>query len=108
LTDGAVVHQTAAEWHEENLDYMLDLPERYQEDAGRGTEINPRSDQLRVLDYWAQGGRTVLVGVSLQLDTHTVEYWIPMNIDPIADEPPDTYLSNLQVQWKAKTREISP
>jgi hypothetical protein len=107
-TDDTVVHQTATDWHEESLYYMLDLPERYQEDAGRCTEINLRSDQLRVLDYSAQAGQTALVRVSLFLDNHTVEYWLHMSIDPIADEPLDTYLANLQAQWKAKIREISP
>jgi hypothetical protein len=63
---------------------------------------------LRVLDYWAQAGQIVLVGVSLQLDNHTVEYWLPMSIDPIAGEPLDTYLTNLQIQWRTKIREMSP
>jgi hypothetical protein len=33
---------------------------------------------------------------------------MPITIDPIADEPSDTYLVNLQVQWQAKIRETSP
>jgi hypothetical protein len=75
---------------------------------GRGTEINLRTDQLRVLDYWAQAGQTAMVGVSLQVDNHTVEYWMPMTIDPIADEPLDKYLTNLQIQSQTKIREMSP
>jgi hypothetical protein len=97
-----VVHQTVIDWHEiEGLitsDLVLDLPQRYQEDAGRGTEINLRSDQLRVLDYWAQAGQSALVGVSLQISNHTVEYRLEMNLDPIADKPLDTYLVNLKAQ----------
>jgi hypothetical protein len=81
---------------------MLDLPERYREDARRGTE------QLRVLDYRAQAEQSALVGVSLRVANHAVEYWLPMNIDPIAELPLETYLSNLQAQWHEKIRQISP
>jgi hypothetical protein len=87
---------------------LFDLPEKHQEESGRGTEINLQTDQLRVFDYWAQAGRAALVGVSLQVDNHTVEYWMPMTIDPIADEPLDTYLVNLQIQWQNRIREMSP
>jgi hypothetical protein len=111
-TDGTILHHTVTDVTEikgaVEKDLLFDLPERYQEDAGRGTDINLRSDQLRVLDYWAQTGQTALVGVSLQVDNHTVEYWMPMTIDPIADEPSDTYLINLQIQWQNRIREISP
>jgi hypothetical protein len=60
LMDGTIVCQTVTDWREiEGLitnDIMLNLPERYQEDAGRGTDINLRTDQLRVLDYWHRQG----------------------------------------------------
>jgi hypothetical protein len=53
--DGTIVHHAVADWHEiEGLvtnDIILDLPPRIQKEAGRGTEINLRSDQLRVLDH---------------------------------------------------------
>jgi hypothetical protein len=49
-----------------------------------------------------------MVGASLQLDNHTAEYWMPMTIDTVADEPLDTYLLNLQDQWQARIRELSP
>jgi hypothetical protein len=99
-------HSAISEAVTNNL--LFELLEKYREDAGRGTEINLRTDQLRVRDYWAQAGQTALVGVSLQVYNHTVEYWMPMTIHPIADEPLDTYLVHLQVQWQAKIREMSP
>jgi hypothetical protein len=72
LTDATVVHRTVTDFHEIEgsvaNDLMFDLPERYQEDAGRGTGINLRSDPLRLLDYWAQAGQTALVGVLAAYD----------------------------------------
>jgi hypothetical protein len=76
----------------------VDLPDKIQEEAGRGTKIALRADQFRVLDYWAQAHQKAMVGVSLYLDNHSVEYWMPMTIDPIADEPLDRYLVELQRQ----------
>jgi hypothetical protein len=43
----------------------------------------------------------------MYLDNHTVEYWMPMTIDPIADASPDTYRIALQQQWKEKIRQMS-
>jgi hypothetical protein len=66
--DGTVVHQTVSDWRNiEDLvtnTIILDLPERFQEDAGRGTEINLRSDQIRVVDYLAKAGQSALVGTA--------------------------------------------
>jgi hypothetical protein len=66
---------------------MFEFPDKFQEDFGRGTEIANRTDQLRILDYWAQANQSMLVGVSLYLDNHTAEYWMPMTLDPIPGEP---------------------
>jgi hypothetical protein len=108
LTDGTMVHPTISYVEKGPLYTLLELPEKYQEDAGRGTEINLRMDQLRVVDYWAQAGQTALIGVALQVNNHTVEYWMQMSLDPAADEPLETYRTNSQVQWQAKIREMSP
>jgi hypothetical protein len=71
LTDGTVVHKTVSDWRETEglvgMDIMLDFPARIQEDAGRGTEIILRSDQLGVLHALTQAEQSALVGVSLQL-----------------------------------------
>jgi Na+-transporting NADH:ubiquinone oxidoreductase subunit NqrF len=55
LTDETVRHHTMANFHEirNAIEYNIrfELPKKIQEDAGRGTEIAPTTDQLRVLDY---------------------------------------------------------
>jgi hypothetical protein len=87
---------------------LTPAPARIQEDAGRGTEINLRVDQLRVLDYLVQAGQTALVSVSVNVANRSVEYWLPMTIEPIAHEPLGSYLTQLQNQWEMKLREMSP
>jgi hypothetical protein len=42
------------------FDLLLKPIPRIQEDAGMGTEIILRIDQLEVLDYWAQAGQEAL------------------------------------------------
>lgn len=112
LLDGTVRHHTTANYDEISgaveHNIMFELPEKIQEDAGRGTEIVLTTDQLRLSDYWAQAGQTALVGVALQTDNRTVEFWMPMTIDPIACEPLEAYLVALQLQWQEKIRQISP
>jgi hypothetical protein len=85
LVDGTVQHHTVSSCDEISgavaNHLMFELPEKFQEDFGRGTEIASRTDQIRILDYWAQGNQTMLVGVSLYLDNHTAEYWMPMTRD---------------------------
>jgi hypothetical protein len=110
--DGTILHRTLSEFNEISEvvtnDLLFELPDKYQEEAERGTEINLRMDQLRILDYWARVGQTALVGVSLPVENHMVEYRTPMTIDPIAEEPLDKYLTNLHSQWQATIREMSP
>jgi hypothetical protein len=99
LMDGTVQHYAVSNYDEISgavaNHLMFELPGKFQEDSGRGTEIASRVDQLRILDYWAQGNQTMLVGASLYLDNHTAEYWMPITLDPIPGEPLDMYLSNL-------------
>jgi hypothetical protein len=110
LTDGTIQHHTMNAYNPEvrTNHMMLSLPERYQEDSRIGTEINLRADQLRVLDSWAQAGQVLLAGVLTYVDSTTIEYWMPLTIDPIADEPMEMYLANLQAQWQAEIRKTSP
>jgi hypothetical protein len=68
------------------IDLLLEPIARIQEDAGRCTEIILRIDQLGVLDCWAQAGQEALVGVSFQINGRTVEYWLPIQIDPSPDQ----------------------
>jgi hypothetical protein len=72
---GWVIHETLTAWkREEDLsddDTIVFLSPRTQEGAERGTEINLRSDQLPVLDYWAQAEQSALVGISLTIDGRT-------------------------------------
>jgi hypothetical protein len=60
------------------------------------------------LDYLAHAGQSALVGISTNVANHTVEYWLSMTIDPIADMPLDTYLLQLQIQWQEWLRVMSP
>jgi hypothetical protein len=110
--DGTVRHHTTRNLEEvreaQALNIWFELPDKIQTDVGRGTEIILRTDLLRVLDYWAQANQTAMVGVSLYLDNHTVEYWITVTRDPIANEPLDAHLVALQQQWREKIRKMSP
>jgi hypothetical protein len=83
-------------------------PPRVAEDAGRGTEIKLLADQVSVLDFWAHAGQQAMVGISLQIDNYTVEYWIPMTIEPIIYEPWNQYLIQLQTRWYQKLCSLSP
>jgi hypothetical protein len=90
LRDETVRHHITTKFDEVKdalaLNIGFDLPDKIQTDVGRGTEIGLRADQLRVLDHWAQANQTAMVGASMYLDNHTVEYWMPTTIDPIAEE----------------------
>jgi hypothetical protein len=64
-----VIHETLTNLTE-NEDFttddrILSLQPRIQEGAARGTEINLRADQVRVIDYWAQAGQTEMVVISV-------------------------------------------
>jgi hypothetical protein len=112
LLDGTIRSHTTKVFDEVKdapaLNIGFDLPDKIQTEVGRGTQIVLRADQLRILDYLAQAYQTAMVGVSMYLDNHTVEYWMPVTIDPIADESLDRYLLSLQQQWMEKIREMSP
>jgi hypothetical protein len=102
LLDGTVRHHTTTKFDEVKdalaLNIGFDLPEKIQTEVGRGTEIVLREDQLRIVDHWAQANQTAIVGVSMYLDNHTVEYWLPITIDSTAEESLDSYLIALQQQ----------
>jgi hypothetical protein len=88
---------------------LLEPIPRIQEDAGRGPEIILRIDQLGVLDYWAQASEEALVGVSFQVSGSTIEYWLPILIDPSPDEGSwDSYLEQLKGKWMEKLGNMSP
>jgi hypothetical protein len=71
-------------------------------------EINLKSDQLRCLDYCAQAGQSSLAGVSLAVDNHQVEYWLPIQLHPIADERLELYLTALTAQWQESIAAMAP
>jgi hypothetical protein len=59
-----VLHETLAVWDPSDdasmNDIMMLIPPRIQAGAARGTEINLTGDQLLLMDYWAQAGKTAL------------------------------------------------
>jgi hypothetical protein len=70
-------------------------------------EICLTSDQLQVLDYWAQGGLPAHVGIPIADIGRQIENLLPIQLDPIADEPLENYLANLNVSWRVVLSEIS-
>jgi hypothetical protein len=66
---GMVIHNTLTQWRTEDdftdNDQILILPQHIQERGARGTEIRLHSDQLQVLDYWAQSSQEAQVGTSI-------------------------------------------
>jgi hypothetical protein len=49
-----------------------------------------------------------MVGVSLYMDNRTVEFWLPITIEPITGEPLEAYLTALPLQWQERIRQIAP
>jgi hypothetical protein len=86
----------------------LILPQRIQEQGARGTEIRLGSDQLQVLGYWAQSSQEAQVGISITDGQWQTEYWLAIQLDPIADEPLENYLANLDAMWREKLSQIAP
>jgi hypothetical protein len=111
LVDGTVQDHSVSDYEQIRAaidsHLMFELPQKIQEYFGRVTKIANRTDQLRILDYWAQSNQSMLVGVTIYIDNHTVEYWLPMMLDPIPGEPLELYLSQPQAQWQARLRGIS-
>jgi hypothetical protein len=68
-------------------DQILILPARIQEKAVRGTEICLKADQLMLLAYCAHAQQTVQAGASAADGSTHVEYWLPIQLKPIAYEP---------------------
>jgi hypothetical protein len=86
---------------------ILRLPPSIREEWATGTDINLRSDQLQVLDYWAQAAQTAFVGISFKADNYQVEYWLPIQLQPLADEPLANYITQLQNQSQAELATIA-
>jgi hypothetical protein len=94
--EGWIIHDTLLDWTIDqdlsNNNTIQVLPVRVTEDNGTGTEIQLREDQVGVLYYWAQAQQTAQVGISVITDGGLqVEYWIPLHLDPIADQPIEEY-----------------
>jgi hypothetical protein len=87
---------------------ILILPVRSREEAARGTEIQLASDRLQVLDHWAQAGQTAQVGISVAEGQQQIEYWLPIQLHPIADEPLETYLAALNNEWQEVLAGLAP
>jgi hypothetical protein len=90
----ALTKRTSEDDFTDNHEILI-LPTRIQEEAVRGTEIRLTSDQLQLLDYWAPARQIAQVGISIAGDQRQIEYWLPIQLDPIADEPPHLYLTPL-------------
>jgi hypothetical protein len=100
---GSVIDDTLTNWTpEEGLaadDRILSLSLRIQEGAARVTEINLGSDQLRVIDHWVQAGQTALVGIPVVRAGQQIEYWLRIQVQPIANESLEACLNHDKVQW---------
>jgi hypothetical protein len=109
---GWFIHETLTNWTtDEDLtmdDRILCLPPRIQEGAAHGTEIKLHADQLLVLDHLAQAGQTELVGILSFHANPQIEYWLPIQLNPIADEPLGLYLTQLQAQWLTELEGLAP
>jgi hypothetical protein len=89
-------------------DRILCLSPRIQEGAALGTEINLRSDQRRLIDYWAQAWQTAVVGISAVHDNQQIEYWLQIQVQSIAGEPVEAYLTQLKAQWLDELNVMTP
>jgi hypothetical protein len=97
---GVVIHESDVDDEGErkmNAD-MLILPPRIQEQEARGTEINLETDQTFLLQYWAHANQTAKVGVSIHEGAMTIEYWLPVHLEPMADETTEEYVNQLKLK----------
>jgi hypothetical protein len=49
-----------------------------------------------------------MVGISMNIGMHAIEYWLPITIEPIADESLEQYPIHLQNQWQRELGRMSP
>jgi hypothetical protein len=89
-------------------DVMVDPPVRIQEDQGRGTAINSKEDQARLLQYWAWARQEIAAGVAFFIDNHTTEYWMNLVLDPLEEEDEGrAYAGALQQLCHWRLRQLS-
>jgi hypothetical protein len=63
-------------------------------------------DQVNVLLLLL--GQSALVGISLMVKQHQIEYWMPIQLQPIADEPHEEYLVALKNLRGESLSEMAP
>jgi hypothetical protein len=97
---GVVIHESDVDSDcERKIDSdMLILPPRIQEPEARGTEINLETDQTFLLQYWAHANQTAKAGVHIHDGGITIEYWLPIHLEPIADETPEEYVNQVKLK----------
>jgi hypothetical protein len=59
------------------------------------------------LGYRAQSSQVAHVGVSIADGVRQIEYELPVQLNPIAEEPLESYLAQLQGIWQTKLAEIA-
>jgi hypothetical protein len=76
--------------------------------TAQGTEIWLSLYQLEVLDYWAQASQTAQVGISIAEGQQQIECWLPIQLDPIADEPLQRSSAALNAKWQESIAGLAP
>jgi hypothetical protein len=110
--DGTIRHGTtndAASFHNSlSTDLIVDPPAKIQEDQGRGTSINSKENQTKLLQYWAWARQEIAVGVAFFINSHTTEYWMNLVLDQLADDDEGrAYAGALQQLWLWRLRQLS-
>jgi hypothetical protein len=113
LIDGTIMHKLTADFKEFQAfraqEELLILPAKILEERGRGTVTAKLMDQGRLLQYLAWLQQPVDVGVMIPGETHTIEYWMPIVLQPVPDDDdPTTYPRVLKELWMERLRRISP
>jgi hypothetical protein len=111
--DGTIVHETSTDpnsFHKSMAVDRIDTPPvKIQKDQGRGTAINSTEDHARLLQYWAWARQEIAVGVALNLDNHSAEYWLKLVLDPLEDDDGGrAYPLALEQLWLARLRQMFP
>jgi hypothetical protein len=84
LPNGMVIHEST----DDGINYQqgigtyeeVVLPFKIVDGADRGTNIINRQNQHHLLKYWSWTRMPMLVGFSLCINDHTIEYWLIIDL----------------------------
>jgi hypothetical protein len=111
--DGTIVHKVSQDsgrlYRSLTVDEMYVPPVRIQEENARGTAINHAEDQAHMLQYWAWSQQPVRVGIGVNINNYSCEYWldIPLQMTDDENEGQD-YFAILHQLWLEELSRISP